>query len=61
MSTCVYCRDLHKEIYSPESIAKELRRAASEIEDQMVTKTEIHIAGIDVVIDAENSEVYVMG
>ena len=60
MSTCVHCRDLHKDIYSPEAIAKELRRAASEIEEQIVTKTEIHIAGIEVVIDADNSEVYVI-
>lgn len=46
--------------YTPEGIATELRRAASELEEGKKTKTTIHIAGIDVVIDAENSEVFVM-
>jgi len=50
MSTCVYEKDLHVDIYKPVDIAKALRKAADELEQQQQTAVSIHIAGIDVVI-----------
>lgn len=60
MSTCVYERDLETSIYKPVDIAKQLRKAADELEEQQKTAVSIHIAGIDVVIDANLKEVYVV-
>ena len=60
MSTCVYEKDLHVDIYKPDDIAMALRKAADKLEDQQETTVIIHIAGIDVVINADQKEVYVV-
>ena len=60
MSTCVYEKDLEMSIYKPADIAKQLRKAADELEEHQKNAVSIHIAGIDVVIDANLKEVYVV-
>lgn len=60
MSTCVYSQDLHTDIYTPKDVADALRKAADELVAQYDTVVSIHIAGIEIILDADIEEIFVI-